>query len=238
MSEEVFRLVITAAVALACIAFVVQAAVAIAFYRTVRKIQEKIDDLGDTVGPLAAKVEPVIERVGPLLDKAAPVVERLGPMMNAATETMERMKPVIERTTQVIGKIGTVVDQLTPVVDNARQVVANVNQIVLDARPHIVEFSDEAVAAAHIARAQVERIGDVLHEAGDRARARLEQIDESVENTVGQVGQVGDAMKRAVLRPVREANGLAAGISAAMSTLVRPRKASPDAATQDEEMFI
>jgi hypothetical protein len=45
-------------------------------------------------------------------------------------------------------------------------------------------------------------------------------------------------MKRAVMRPVREANGLAAGISAAVSTLVRPRKSSPDAATQDEEMFI
>ncbi|MEI9975506.1 MAG: hypothetical protein WDO73_27625 [Ignavibacteriota bacterium] len=45
------------------------------------------------------------------------------------------------------------------------------------------------------------------------------------------------AVKRAVMRPVREANGLAAGISAAVSTLVNPRKAV-DAVTQDEEMFI
>jgi len=46
-------------------------------------------------------------------------------------------------------------------------------------------------------------------------------------------------MKRAVMRPVREANGIAAGISAAVSTLVkRPRKSSVDSATQDEEMFI
>jgi methyl-accepting chemotaxis protein len=94
------------------------------------------------------------------------------------------------------------------------------------------------VAVARSSREQVERIGDLLHDATDRARARLEQIDQSVGNTVQQVGQVGDAMKRAVMRPVREANGLAAGISAAVSTLVRPRKSSPDAATQDEEMFI
>ena len=50
--------------------------------------------------------------------------------------------------------------------------------------------------------------------------------------------QVGDAVKRAVMRPVREANGLAAGISAAVSTLVRGQKSSVASATQDEEMFI
>jgi hypothetical protein len=53
------------------------------------------------------------------------------------------------------------------------------------------------------------------------------------------VENVSDAMKRAVMRPVKEVNGLAAGISAAVSTLVRgQRKSSVDAATQDEEMFI
>jgi hypothetical protein len=41
------------------------------------------------------------------------------------------------------------------------------------------------------------------------------------------------------MRPVREVNGIAAGISAAVSTLVRGQhKSSVDSATQDEEMFI
>jgi hypothetical protein len=54
-----------------------------------------------------------------------------------------------------------------------------------------------------------------------------------------QVEQVGDAMIRSVMRPVREVNGIAAGISAAVATLVKkPRKYSVDSATQDEEMFI
>ena len=47
-------------------------------------------------------------------------------------------------------------------------------------------------------------------------------------------------MKRAaVMRPVLEVNGLAAGISAAVSTLMKgSRKSSVDTAVQDEEMFI
>jgi hypothetical protein len=79
----------------------------------------------------------------------------------------------------------------------------------------------------------------VLHDAADLARVRLEKIDQAVDNTVEQVEDVGAAMKRAVMRPVKEVNGLAAGISAAVSTLVRgQRKSSVDHATQDEEMFI
>jgi ABC-type transporter Mla subunit MlaD len=238
MSEDIFRVVITVAVVLACIAFLVQAAVAMAFYKTVRKIQLKVDHLSDKVEPLVAKIEPVIEKVGPIIDKAGPVFERIGPMMDGATATMERIKPVIDQTVLVIGKIGVVVEQAVPVLDSAKQAVANANLVIADARPRIAEFSEEAVAVARSGREQVERIGDLLHEASDRTRARLEQIDESLESTVGQVGEVGTAVKRAVLRPVREANGFAAGISAAVSTLVHARKASVDGATQDEEMFI
>jgi hypothetical protein len=78
-----------------------------------------------------------------------------------------------------------------------------------------------------------------VQDAGVRARDRLAQIDESVGNTVEQVGKAGGVMKRAVMTPVVQANGLAAGLSAAVSTIVRgSRKSSVDHATQDEEMFI
>jgi hypothetical protein len=82
-------------------------------------------------------------------------------------------------------------------------------------------------------------LGSIIHDVSDRARERIDQIDRSVDNTVEHVEQVGEAVKRAALRPVREVNGLAAGISAALSTLVHgTRRSSVDHATQDEEMFI
>jgi len=239
MSDNTFRLVITAAVALNCFAFLVLAIVALAFYRTVRKMQVKVEEVTDDVVPFMAHATATIQKAGPVIDKIGPVVERLGPLLDRAGQTMEQLGPVIDKSIGVIGQIGGVVKQAGPVVESAHLVLVNTNQIITDSRPRIAEFSDEAVGAARTAREQVERIGDLVHDASNRAHARLEQIDHSVESTVEQVGQVGDAMKRAVLRPVREANGIAAGISAAVSTLVkRPRKSSPDAATQDEEMFI
>ena len=82
-------------------------------------------------------------------------------------------------------------------------------------------------------------MGDLLHDAGDRTHARLEQIDHAVEATIKQIENVSGTVKSAVLRPVREVSGIAAGISAMVATLMRGRrKHSVDSATQDEEMFI
>lgn len=232
MSDEVFRIVISVAVLLACIAFLVQAGVVLALYRSARKLEERVDTMSTSVSPL-------IEKLGPMVDRVNPVLERIAPMMDRAGQTMERLGPVIDKSVEVIGAVGTVVQQASPIVDDMRLVLSRTNQIIADSRPRIAELSDEAVLAARSAREQVQEIGGVVSDFSQRARARVDQIDHSVENTFEQVEHVGDAMKRAVLRPVREANGIAAGISAAMSTLVKgPRKSSPDNVTQDEEMFI
>jgi methyl-accepting chemotaxis protein len=204
-------MVVAAAVALACIAFVVQAVAMLALYRVAHRMQQK-------VGPLADQAEPVIGKLGPMIGEIGLLAQRLGPM---------------------IDKVGLAAGKMAPVADRVESVLATANRIMEETRPRISELSGEAVEIVRSGREQVERIGELLHDAGDSARNRLEQIDHAVESTVEQVGQVGDAVKRAVLRPVREANGLAAGISAAISTLVHhSRKPSVDQATQDEEMFI
>jgi methyl-accepting chemotaxis protein len=197
VTEDTFRIVVTAAVALASMAFVVQAVAMFALYRVARGMQQK---------------------VGPLADLAYPVIGKLGPM---------------------IDQVGLTAGKMAPVADQMQSVLATTSRIMEEARPRISELSGEAVEIFRSGRQQVERIGELLHDAGDRAHARLEQIDQAVDDTVEQVGEVGDAVKRAVLRPVREVSGLAAGISAAVSTLVHhSRKPSVDQATQDEEMFI
>jgi hypothetical protein len=56
---------------------------------------------------------------------------------------------------------------------------------------------------------------------------------------VVQVENVGGAVKGAVLKPVREANAIMAGVKAAVVTYAQGgRRPSVDNVTQDEEMFI
>ena len=78
-----------------------------------------------------------------------------------------------------------------------------------------------------------------MGETADRAKARIAQIDRTVDETVEQAEQVGDAVKVAVMKPVKEVNGLMAGMKAALSALATGKgRPSVDHATQDEEMFI
>ena len=197
MPDDVFRIVITVAVVLACLAFLVQAGIAIARYRVASRMQKK--------------VFPLVDRADALVKEAAPVVAKVGP----------------------------VIDRTGPAIDSVQAILAKTDKIVAELQPRVKEISTEAAAIAKSSRRQVERIGELLEDAGSRAKERLEQIDNSVDNTVEHLEQAGDVMKRAVMRPVREVNGLAAGISAAVSTLVHgSRKSSVASATQDEEMFI
>jgi hypothetical protein len=52
------------------------------------------------------------------------------------------------------------------------------------------------------------------------------------------VQHVGNNIKSAAMKPVREASGVIAGVKAAVSTYAQGRRASVDHVTQDEEMFI
>ena len=232
MPEETFRIVVAVAVLIACLAFLVQAGIVFALFRLTRKMQSK------TAG-FMERTEPVLAKVAPVLDKAGPVIEKIGPALDAIKATVTKLGPAIDRFLPVADKTVVVVERVGVLIQKVNQVAATANQIMQDARPRIADISEETVAIVRSGREQVERAGDLLHDAGDRARIRLEQIDHAVESTVNQIENASGVVKSAVLRPVREVNGLAAGISAAVSTIVRgSRKSSVDSATQDEEMFI
>ena len=228
MSEDTFRIVVTVAVLLASLAFVVQAGIVLALYRMTRKIQDQTSGFVERLVPVLVKVEPMFDKVGPVIEKIGPALDAVG---DAATKVVPAVERFVEKTTVFTERAGQLVKSVN-------QVALTTNQIMQETRPKIADISEETLAIVHSGREQVERMGDLLHDAGDRARSRLEQVDHAVESTVNQIENVSGAVKSAVLRPVREVNGLAAGISAAVSTLVRGHKSSVDSATQDEEMFI
>ncbi len=217
MSDEWFRIAVVVGVGLASLAFVVQAIVVVALYRSSRKMQRKLEALADRADPVIVKVGPLLEKVGPAVEKAGATIEKLGPLF-------EKGEPMMDR----IGKLA----------QEAEKLVVTLKQTVDETRPRVAEVSSEVAGIARSGREQVEKLGDFLTDASERARCRLEQIDETVSSTVEHVEQAGESVKKAVMRPVREVNGLAAGLSAAVATLVKGRKSSVASATQDEEMFI
>jgi methyl-accepting chemotaxis protein len=219
MSEDAFRIVVTVAVILAAIAFIVQGFVMLALYGVVRKMQQKVAPLIDKGEAVAASAMPVIQSVKPLVE--------------------EKVKPLLDQASGTLKKVGPVLEKAGPAVDRVTAILTSTHGIIEENRPRIAEIATDAAAIVKNGREQAQNLGNLIHDASERTRIRLEQIDKSVDNTVEQVEQIGENVKRAAMRPVREVNGIAAGISAAVSTLVHgSRRSSVDHATQDEEMFI
>jgi ABC-type transporter Mla subunit MlaD len=231
MDENVFRIVVTVAVAIASLAFVVQAGIMFALYKATRKTAEDAERFIGKLEPVIIKAEPLLEKVGTVVERAGPVIERIGPAIDQALPVIRKAGPVIDEARMMVSKTSRLIDRGT-------DIATTTNLVIGDVRPQIKQISQEALEITRLGREQVERVTELLHDAEEKARARLEQLDHGVDQTLEQVEHVGGAIKRAALKPVKEVSGLAAGISAAVSTLMRHRRSSVDSATQDEEMFI
>lgn len=130
-------------------------------------------------------------------------------------------------------------NKFAPLLDRFEAILTTTSKILDENRAKVADISAETLAIAKTTRQQVERIGELIGDFNERAKSRIEQIDQTVDHTVQQVEHAGDAVRTAVLRPVREVNGLLNGVKAAVSAYAQGgRRHSVEHATQDEEMFI
>jgi hypothetical protein len=164
------------------------------------------------------------------------VLSNVEPMLN-------RINPVVESIGTSIGRMGPVIDKLAPAADKMTRWSTRWKRctspqtgswMTLARRSQIKELTGDVVALTKSGREQITCLGGLLQDASERARTRLKQIDNTIESAVTQVEYAGSAVKRAAMKQMKEANGLAAGISAAVSILVHGfRKSSVDSATQE-----
>src|ERR1035441_5704806 len=112
MSEEAFRIVVAAAVLVACLAFVVQAGIVFALFRLTRKMQDHSHGFIQKVEPLLAKVEPVLEQVGPVIEKIGPALDSINAAAARFGPAIDRFLPVVDQTIVVVERAGAAVTQV------------------------------------------------------------------------------------------------------------------------------
>lgn len=129
--------------------------------------------------------------------------------------------------------------KLGPMVDRIDALITVTGKILDENSPRISHITGETLHIVQAARQHADRIGELIDETNGRAKARIAQIDETVDRTVQQVEQASESVKSAVLKPVKEVNGLVAGVKAAVQVYAQGgNRNSPEHATQDEAMFI
>lgn len=127
----------------------------------------------------------------------------------------------------------------------AEPIIETVKKIAADNAPKIndIATSAQTIAAnakdiSGEAKDQAHRFAEVGRDIADRTRAQVARADAAVDQTVVNLQEAGTHAKEAIMKPVREANAIGAGIKAAISTYATGRRTPINNITQDEEMFI
>lgn len=135
-------------------------------------------------------------------------------------------------------RVDSAVTGIEPILETTRALARENGPKITMIASRAVEIAANAKDISDVARDQAHRFAEVGRDAADRAKAQIARVDAVVDETVEQVHNAGDNMKAAVLKPVREAGAVLAGVKAAVESLANGRRPTVDHIIQDEEMFI
>jgi len=139
----------------------------------------------------------------------------------------------------VQARTAKVADRVEPLIETVRKLTDDnapkLSALTSDAAEIVANAKDVSV----VARDQAHRFAEVGRDFTDRAKVQIARVDAAVDHTVEQVQHVSETVKTSVLKPVREAGAVLAGVKAAVSAYASNGKRLPiDHIAQDEEMFI
>lgn len=136
------------------------------------------------------------------------------------------------RVDSLAGRVEPLIDTVRRLTDDNAPKIARITSDAADIVANAKDMSD-------VARDQAHRFAEVGRDFTDRAKVQIARVDAAVDQTVEHVQQVGETVKTSVLKPVKEAGAVIAGVKAAVTSYAHNgRRPAVGRIAQDEEMFI
>lgn len=128
--------------------------------------------------------------------------------------------------------------KIEPLVPKVDALVESTKTTVDQSRRQIVEITTRTNEILESTKEQLAIVQDVISDAAARAKVQMERVELVLDDTVSRAHETVATLHSGIMRPLRELNGIAAGIRTALSALARGNRPSVAQATSDEEMFI
>jgi F0F1-type ATP synthase membrane subunit b/b' len=132
----------------------------------------------------------------------------------------------------------TMQEQTASILPQAQSILAQADETIRASKGNVIEVTRKASEILDVAKAQMVKVDAVMTDASARAKVQLEKVELVVDDTVSRVHNTVTAVNQGVVRPIREIQGVAAGVRTAVAHLMRGGRPSVAQATQDDEMFI
>ncbi len=129
-------------------------------------------------------------------------------------------------------------DKITPLVPQVESLVESTKATVDLSRKQIAEITTRANDVLDSTRNQLAMVEEVVSDVTARAKVQMDRVELVLDDTLSRAHETVALLHNGIMRPLREINGVTAGIKAALGFLARGDRPSVAQATSDEEMFI
>lgn len=129
-------------------------------------------------------------------------------------------------------------EKTIPLIPKLDALVESSRATVEESRKQIHEISVRTSDVLDSTRKQLARVDEVLEDAAGRAKVQMDRAELVLDDAMNRTQETVAVVHRTIMKPLREVQGVTAGIRAALNFLARGRSDGPVHATADEEMFI
>jgi len=129
-------------------------------------------------------------------------------------------------------------ESINPLVPKVESLVDKASSTVDQSSKQITEITTRANDILDSTKRQLAIVEEVVGDAAERAKVQMERVELVLDDTLSRAHETVAVFHDGIMRPLREVNGIAAGVRAALGALARGNRPTVDQATSDEEMFI
>lgn len=124
------------------------------------------------------------------------------------------------------------------VLPKVESLITSSQAVVDDGRVKLAELTTKANSILDTSHKQLKTVESFLNDATERGRVQLDRAEMFLDDAMHRAQDTVAMVHGTVITPIRQINGLATGLRAALQYFLRGNRPSPDRATVDEEMFI
>jgi methyl-accepting chemotaxis protein len=148
----------------------------------------------------------------------------LAAMYKTTKALQEKINPLVPKVESLVEKASSTVEQSGKQI---AEITTRANGI-MEASQDILDSTKRQLAV----------VEEVVGDAAVRAKVQMERVELVLDDTLSRAHETIAVVHDGIMRPLREVNGIAAGVRAALGALARGDRPTVDRATSDEEMFI
>ncbi len=129
-------------------------------------------------------------------------------------------------------------ERLVHVLPRIERFLETSEDAISQSKKQILEITTKTNLILDSTRVQLAKVDDLLTDASTRARFQMDRAELVLDDAMTKAQETVAVVHNGVMKPLREVQGVAAGLRTAFQVLLKGGRPNVASATQDEEMFI